>query len=123
MRDEVFGNLYLTEKHGGGEFTDQDEKLVLALATPAGFVIENARDYKQSERRRQWLEATAQINDATMLVATHDMDVAWELCADAAVLDGGRIVAFGSRDDVLTDETLLHDHGLELPWSVRMMRS
>jgi signal transduction histidine kinase len=64
IRGTVFGNLYLTEKEGGGDFTDQDEKLVLALASAAGFVIENARDYAQSERRRQWLEATAQINDA-----------------------------------------------------------
>ncbi|HEX6249615.1 MAG TPA: GAF domain-containing protein [Nocardioidaceae bacterium] len=64
IRGTVFGNLYLTEKAGEGDFTDQDEKLVMALASAAGFVIENARDYAQSERRRQWLEATAQINDA-----------------------------------------------------------
>jgi signal transduction histidine kinase len=64
IRGTVFGNLYLTEKEGGEDFTEQDERLVMALATAAGFVIENARDYSQSERRRQWLEATAQINDA-----------------------------------------------------------
>lgn len=64
IRGTVFGNLYLTEKAGGEDFTEQDEQLVEALASAAGFVIENARDYKQSERRRQWLEATAQINDA-----------------------------------------------------------
>ena len=64
IRGTVFGNLYLTEKQGGGQFTDQDERLVMALASAAGFVIENARDYAQSERRRQWLEATAQINEA-----------------------------------------------------------
>jgi len=64
IRGTVFGNLYLTEKEGGGDFTAQDEQLVEALASAAGFVIENARDYAQSERRRQWLEATAQINDA-----------------------------------------------------------
>lgn len=64
IRGTVFGNLYLTEKRGGGDFTDEDEKLVEALATAAGFVIDNARAYTQSERRRQWLEASAQINDA-----------------------------------------------------------
>jgi signal transduction histidine kinase len=63
IRGTVFGNLYLTEKEGGGDFTSQDEQLVEALASAAGFVIENARDYAQSERRRQWLEATAQINE------------------------------------------------------------
>jgi signal transduction histidine kinase len=42
-RGEVFGNLYLTEKQGGGEFTDDDEQLIIALATAAGVAIENAR--------------------------------------------------------------------------------
>ncbi|MFT4286480.1 GAF domain-containing protein [Nocardioides sp.] len=61
IRDTVFGNLYLTEKAGGAPFTDDDVTLVEALATAAGFVIENARAYGLSERRRQWLEATAQL--------------------------------------------------------------
>ena len=64
IRGTVFGNLYLTEKPGGEEFTEQDELLVEALATAAGFVIENARAYTQSERRRLWLEASAQITEA-----------------------------------------------------------
>jgi signal transduction histidine kinase len=42
-RGEVFGNLYLTDKAGGDEFTDDDESLIVALATAAGVAIENAR--------------------------------------------------------------------------------
>ena len=64
IRGTVFGNLYLTEKAGGDDFTEQDELLVGALATTAGFVIENARAYALSERRREWLEASAQLSDA-----------------------------------------------------------
>ena len=64
IRGTVFGNLYLTEKTTGDEFTEQDELLVGALATAAGFVIENARAYGLSERRRQWLEASASLADA-----------------------------------------------------------
>jgi signal transduction histidine kinase len=64
IRGTVFGNLYLTEKKGPGGFTEQDEMLVAVLATAAGFVIENARAYSQSERRRQWLEASVQITEA-----------------------------------------------------------
>ncbi|MEO5654080.1 MAG: GAF domain-containing protein [Marmoricola sp.] len=64
IRGTVFGNLYLTEKAGGVEFTKQDELLVGALASAAGFVIENARAYGLSERRRQWLEASAALADA-----------------------------------------------------------
>jgi GAF domain-containing protein len=61
IRGTVFGNLYLTEKAGGVPFTDQDEQLVDALARAAGFVIDNARSFARSERRRQWLEASAAI--------------------------------------------------------------
>lgn len=64
IRGTVFGNLYLTEKAGGVEFTEQDELLVGTLASAAGFVIENARAYGLSERRRQWLEASASLADA-----------------------------------------------------------
>jgi len=64
IRGTVFGNLYLTEKEGGGQFTAQDERLVLALASAAGFVIDNARAYLLSERRRQWLEASAALTEA-----------------------------------------------------------
>jgi signal transduction histidine kinase len=61
IRGTVFGNLYLTEKAGGAEFTEQDEQLVDALARAAGYVIDNARSFARSERRRQWLEASAEI--------------------------------------------------------------
>ena len=43
VRDEVFGNLYLTEKMGGAEFTEEDEALVSALASAAGLAIDKAR--------------------------------------------------------------------------------
>lgn len=63
IRGTVFGNLYLTEKVDG-HFTEADTHLVEALASAAGFVIENARAYTLSERRRQWLQATAELADA-----------------------------------------------------------
>ena len=43
VRGEVFGNLYLTDKAGGGPFTEDDERLVVALASVAGVAIENWR--------------------------------------------------------------------------------
>lgn len=63
IRGTVFGNLYLTEKAEGAPFSEQDELRVQALATAAGFAIENARDFALSERRRQWLEASVRINE------------------------------------------------------------
>jgi len=40
VRDAVFGNLYLTGRRGGGDFTSEDEELVVALAAAAGVAIE-----------------------------------------------------------------------------------
>ncbi|WP_240640946.1 GAF domain-containing sensor histidine kinase [Nocardioides ferulae] len=60
-RDKVFGNLYLTEKLGGGDFTAEDERIVVALAAAAGVAIENARLYEEAARRERWLAATAEI--------------------------------------------------------------
>ncbi|WP_411141984.1 GAF domain-containing protein [Streptomyces sp. x-80] len=57
VRDEVFGNLYLTEKRGGGEFDAQDETVLSTLAVAAGMAIENARLYEEARCRQQWLEA------------------------------------------------------------------
>jgi len=74
VRGTVFGNLYLTEKQNGQRFTKQDEALVQALASAAGFVIENARAYGLSERRRQWLEASAEV--AASLQPPIDLDQA-----------------------------------------------
>jgi signal transduction histidine kinase len=43
VRDEVYGNLYLTDKEGATSFTDEDEALAEALALAAGIAIENTR--------------------------------------------------------------------------------
>ncbi len=84
--DRVFGNLYLTEKDGDGDFTEEDEAVVVALAAAAGVVIENARLYEEASRREQWLAATAEItgllsagvgrSDALQTVADRAREVA-----------------------------------------------
>ncbi|GLX05016.1 GAF domain-containing protein [Microbispora sp. NBRC 16548] len=61
VREEVFGNLYLTEKRGGGSFDEDDEAIVVALATAAGVAVENARLYEESRRRETWLQASSDI--------------------------------------------------------------
>lgn len=67
IRDEVFGNLYLTEKQGGtakeggADFTADDEAILVALAAAAGIAIDNARLYERSRRLRRWLETTAEV--------------------------------------------------------------
>ena len=61
IRDEVFGNLYLTEKHHGADFDEDDERVVTALAAAAGVAIENARLYGEARRQQRWLRASAGI--------------------------------------------------------------
>ncbi|MGN6780775.1 MAG: GAF domain-containing sensor histidine kinase [Marmoricola sp.] len=63
VRGTVFGNLYLCDRVDGEPFSEEDERVVEVLAAGAAHVIENARAYDRSERRRIWLEAVAQIGE------------------------------------------------------------
>jgi two-component system, NarL family, sensor histidine kinase DevS len=83
IRDEVFGNLYLTEKANGQLFSEDDEVLVKALAAAAGIAIENARLYEQSRARQSWIEATRDI--ATELLSGADPARVFRLIADKAL--------------------------------------
>jgi signal transduction histidine kinase len=63
IRDAVFGNLYLTEKANGGEFDEEDEAVLVALAAAAGVAIENARLYDEARRQQRWLRASAEVTE------------------------------------------------------------
>jgi signal transduction histidine kinase len=64
VRDEVFGNLYLSDKESGEDFSEADEEVVTALAAAAGVAVENARLYEQSRNREGWLRAAAECTRA-----------------------------------------------------------
>jgi signal transduction histidine kinase len=98
IRGTVFGNMYLTEKVDGAPFTELDELLVQALATAAGFVIENARDFSLSERRRQWLEASVRIN-ATLQPPIPLAAALRQIAMTARSVTGGSAVAIVRRED------------------------
>lgn len=66
VRDQVFGNLYLTEKRGGGQFDEEDISVTLTLAVAAGVAIDNARMYAESRLRERWLRANAEITHSLM---------------------------------------------------------
>nr|WP_099055136.1 GAF domain-containing protein [Streptomyces fodineus] len=66
VRDQVFGNLYLTEKRGGAEFDEEDESVLSTLAVAAGVAIDNARLYEDSRLRERWLRANAEIGHSLM---------------------------------------------------------
>lgn len=52
----------------------------------------------------------------TMLIATHDMRLVWELCPRTLLLDGGYLIADGPTHRLLQDVTLMAHHGLETPF-------
>jgi signal transduction histidine kinase len=52
---QVFGNIYLTEKQGAREFTQDDEDALVVLATQAGVAVENARLYEETRRAQEEL--------------------------------------------------------------------
>ncbi len=64
-----FGNLYLTEKEGGGPFTEQDEETIGLLAGFAGVAIDHARRYSGLEAQHAELTRTVDALDATMQIA------------------------------------------------------
>lgn len=82
VRDRVFGNLYLTEKHGGGDFTADDEDAVVGLAAAAGVAIENARLFAEVSNRARWMAATAQVQQS--LLRHVDRSAALQLVAARA---------------------------------------
>lgn len=85
IRDEVFGNLYLTEKRDGQLFTGEDEALAVALASSAGFAIENARLFDQAQARSQWLEAGRKVAVRMMSAVGDDVGPGPEFVAQTAL--------------------------------------
>jgi signal transduction histidine kinase len=64
LRGVAYGNLYLTEKQGGEDFTDEDEELVTLLAGQAAVAIENARLYEASTRWSRQLQSLNEVGNA-----------------------------------------------------------
>lgn len=64
LRGVAYGNLYLTEKEGGAEFSAEDEELTQLLAAQAAVAIENARLYESSTRWLRQLETLNEIGSA-----------------------------------------------------------
>ena len=69
IREEVWGNLYLTEKAGGAPFTEADEESAIILADWAAIAIDNARLYASVEQRRDHLERAVRGLDTTVAIA------------------------------------------------------
>jgi signal transduction histidine kinase len=132
VRDEVFGNLYLTEKAGGEEFDEDDESVVAALATAAGVAIENARLYEEARRRERWREASAEVSTSLLsgtapaevltLVARRAREICDSAYAMVALAEGEDLVVQAVEGD-LTGDLAGHRLRIDDVLSGRVFRS
>jgi cobalt/nickel transport system ATP-binding protein len=115
------------EKVGMAEYVDRPphhlsfgQRRRVAVATvlamePEILVLDEPSSNLDPASRRELADILRSL-DVTVLMVTHDLPYALELCPRAVVLSGGSMVADGSTYDVLTDEVLMKEHRLELPF-------
>jgi cobalt/nickel transport system ATP-binding protein len=94
------------------------EKKRIAIATvlsmdPQILVFDEPTAGLDPRARRSLIQLLKGLEQQTMLISTHDMRLAKELCPRTVVLDAGRVVADGITADLLSDQTLMERHGLE----------
>ncbi|WP_371548050.1 GAF domain-containing protein [Streptomyces sp. NBC_00554] len=82
VQGEIFGNLYLGEKRGGGQFNDYDLNMVRVLATEAGIAIGNARLYEAAQQRERWIDGSVAVT--TALLSGGDAEDALQVVAEQA---------------------------------------
>jgi cobalt/nickel transport system ATP-binding protein len=81
---------------------------------PAILILDEPTSDLDPRGRREFKALLRRIS-ATKLIATHDLELAVELCARTIILDHGQIVADGRTVELLADEPLMLAHGLERP--------
>ena len=110
VRDEVFGNLYLTNKRGGGEFTEDDEAVLVALGAAAGVAIENARLYEAARRQQRLIQATADVT-IRLLSGADPGEVLGEVTRQVRELSGADLALLAVPDDDGRRLTYAHAEG------------
>jgi signal transduction histidine kinase len=98
IRDEVFGNLYLTNKHDGGEFTEDDEAVLVALGAAAAVAIENARLYEAARRQQRWIQASAEVT-TRLLSGSAPGEVLADITRQARELSGADLTVLALPDE------------------------
>jgi signal transduction histidine kinase len=98
IRDEVFGNLYLTNKRGGGEFTEDDEAVLVALGAAAAVAVENARLYGAARRQQRWIQASAEVT-TRLLSGSAPGEVLADITRRARELSGADLAVLAQPDE------------------------
>ena len=89
----------------------------ILMMKPKVILFDEPTSSLDPHNRRTVINAIKRI-DATKIIASHDLDLIYDTCEKVALLNKGRIVKVGERDDILRDKDLLEENGLELPLSI-----
>ncbi|MEU7209670.1 GAF domain-containing protein [Streptomyces sp. NPDC044989] len=92
VQGEIFGHLYLTDKHAGEPFDDHDLAMVRVLAAEAGIAIGNARLHEAAQQRERWIDGSVAVT--TALLADGDTDDALQIVAEQARRLSGAAAGF-----------------------------
>ena len=109
-QDVAFGPAHMS----GGQRRRAALATVLACE-PEVLVLDEPSANLDPVARRELAETLAGL-EATMMIVTHDLPYAAQLCTRAVIMDHGAVVADGPIAEVLSDGELLAAHRLELPW-------
>ena len=112
---ERLGNIYLTEKEGGREFTLEDEETLVMFASQAGMAIVNARRYSDEHRARADLEALVNISPVGVLVFDAKTGDLVSLNQESRRIVGGLRAPGRSQAEILSVLTFRRLDGREIP--------
>jgi cobalt/nickel transport system ATP-binding protein len=98
------------------------EKRRVSIATvlsmsPEILVLDEPSSNLDPKHRRNLINLLKELK-ITKLIATHDLDMVFDICTRVVLIDDGKIIVDGNVNDILSDKTLLESHGLEVPLSV-----
>ncbi len=102
------------------------EKRRAALATvlsmkPRVLLLDEPTSNLDPRARRQFVDFMRSLSE-TKVLATHDLELAYEVADRVALLYRGRVVHIGKPEQVLLDEVLLERYGLEMPLFARLLK-
>jgi signal transduction histidine kinase len=109
IRDEVFGNLYLTNKRGG-DFTEDDEAVLVALGAAAAVAVENSRLYEAARRQQRWIQASAEVT-TLLLSGSEPGEVLAGITRQARELSGADLAVLALPDEEARRLTITYADG------------
>lgn len=99
------------------------QKRMIALATvlvmqPDILLLDEPSSFLDPKSRRIIIQILHQL-EQQIIFATHDLDMALDICDEVILLNHGQVKAIGKVQDILTNKELLEDNGLELPFRLQ----